>query len=161
MEQLRRKYAAESSAPEPFVTSLQNFINEAQSCAQSFFDNASYIERELPRVEMTDNLRQMTSRVCRSLTVTRDNVFSELQSWKGSSFTSLEFSQRVDEVIRLLSKDLNDLNVLVMSLRAQADIDQTYGLAHLLVGESATNIYQSFTRASEAAKTVGNIQARA
>ena len=141
-------------------STLQSFINEAQGCAQNFFENANYIQKELPNVTMTENLRQSTSRMCDTLKTTRDDVFAEIQTWKGTSFSWHEFSHRIDKVVNTLSRDINELHALATSLRVQTDIDQRSGLASMLVEESATNIYQSFNRVADLAKDMQNASRR-
>lgn len=150
--ELQQKPPQSNRVLPPFTTTLQNFINEAQSCAQEFFSNAEYIERELPKVEITDNLCQMTLRICSALKATRDEVFIEFQSWKSASLSHQEYTNRAENVVSLLSKNLNELHVLAISIRAQADINQKFGLASMLIGESATNIYQAFSLVSDTSK---------
>lgn len=84
---LQQKQPQSNRELSPFTSALQNFINEAQSCAQEFFSNAEYIERELPKVEITDNLCQMTLRICSALKATRDEIFIEFQSGKSTSLS--------------------------------------------------------------------------
>lgn len=139
-----------------FTRALQNFINKSQTCAQELFSNAEYIESELPKVEITDNLRQMTLRICSALKATRGEIFIELQSWKSVSLSHQEYTNRAENIVSLLSKDLNQLHVLATSIRAQSDINQKFRLASMLIGESATNIYQAFALVCDTVKEVSN-----
>lgn len=57
---------------------LGNFLQEARQCAMEMLANASYIEGELPNVELPDNLRAMTAQLCTTLVGTKHDVISEL-----------------------------------------------------------------------------------
>lgn len=50
-----------------------------------------------------------------------------------------------------LGRDLHEMHVVVMALRAQSDIDRRFTGASLLGGESATNVLNAFNRAGVAA----------
>jgi len=145
-----------------FVVTLQKFINAAQACAREYFSNADYIENELPKVTMTESLLQMTLRICKSLKSTREEIFVEFQSWKQAPLSREQIAQQAIVVKNILAKDLQDLHVLAMSIRSQAEADShKFGRANLLVGESATNIYEEFTCVADIAKELDEASKRA
>jgi hypothetical protein len=49
-----------------------------RDCALAMMGNASYIQQELPRVEMTEELRSRTAEICESMVGTKHDVISEL-----------------------------------------------------------------------------------
>ena len=72
------------------------------------------------------------------------------------SLSHQEYTNRAENIVSLLSKDLNQLHVLATSIRAQSDINQKFRLASMLIGESATNIYQAFALVCDTVKEVSN-----
>lgn len=163
VEVLKRKYSPSASkAPSEFVGILQKFISTAQTCAQEYYSNAEYIEKELPNVTMTKSLSTMTLRICGSLKSVRHEIYTEFQKWKESPVSEEHLAQQAFVVKDILGKDLQELHVLAMSLRAQAEADdRKFGSANLLVGESATNIYNEFSSMARVAEELDNASKRA
>lgn len=123
-------------------------VDEARQCAMEMLANASYIEGELPNVELPDDLRAMTVELCTTLVGTKHDVISELHEMfdADSPMAAATVRLRAQRLVRWLSDDIRALNELTAALRAASTQDERYSLAELLVTESATNILVAFNR---------------
>jgi hypothetical protein len=148
-----------------------------RDCALAMMGNASYIQQELPRVEMTEELRSRTVEICESMVGTKHDVISEqfemdelLQaegdpaevsspkaetgqaatSSRQVESTASAVSSRIDRVIAWLWEDISRLHELILALRDESQENDNFSLALVLVQESATNIVLAFNRAKAA-----------
>ena len=144
---------------EPFSNALQLFAAEARACATEMLRNSSYIEGELDRVTMTDELRGVTKRMCHSLAAAGKAAIGDLSGSNDNSFSAQELAQRANDIVNLLSRDLSGLHGLVIALRAESNMDLRFTLGSILVEESATNILHACNRAADAAKAVSDAAA--
>lgn len=128
-------------------------IGAIQNCALVMLENASYIQRELPNVEMREVLRSQTVKVCESMVGSKHDVTSELfeidELLKSKSKWAV-VSSRIDRLIRWLWEDISKMHQLVMALREDSQKSQNYTLSLILVQESAANIVNAFNYAKSA-----------
>lgn len=128
-----------------------------RDCALAMMGNASYIQQELPRVEMTGELRVRTAEVCESLIGTKHDVISELFELDELLQTEADWavvSSRIDRAVRWLGEDISQMHALVLALREASQKNDEYTLALVLVQESAANIVNAFNRAKAAAEAL-------
>ena len=156
-------------------------MDAIRDCALVMMENASYVQQELPRVEMSEALRSRTAEVCESMVGTKHDVISELfeldellqpegdqaevsspQAETGQAAaasrqaepTAAEVSSRIERVIAWLWEDISRMHELVLALRADSQKNDDYTLALVLVQESAANIINAFNRAKAAAEAL-------
>ena len=147
-------------------------------CALAMMGNASYIQRELPNVAMSEPLRSRTVEICESMIGTKHDVIHELfemdellqaegdqaeasspQAETGQAATASRqaapaaaaVSSRIDRVLQWLWEDISKMHQLVLDLRKESGVNEDFTLALVLVQESATNIVLAFNRAKAAA----------
>jgi len=128
-------------------------ISAISDCALIMLENASYIQRELPNVEMREALRSQTAEVCDSMVGTKHDVISELfeiDELLKSKTDWAVVSSRIDRVIRWLWEDISKMHEVVMALREDSQKNENYTLSLILVQESAGNIINAFNRAKAA-----------
>ena len=80
-------------------------ISAIRDCALTMLENASYIQRELPNVEMREALRSQTAKVCESMVGTKHDVISELFEIDEVLKSKTDWavvSSRIDRLIRWL-----------------------------------------------------------
>ncbi len=129
---------------------VHRVINAIRDCALIMFENATYIKRELPHVEMRKALKSHTADVCESMFGTQHDVISEIceiDELLKSTPDWAVVSSRIDRLITWLSTDLSRMHQLVMALREDS---QHHALALVLVQESAVNILNAFDGAKAA-----------
>ncbi len=140
-------------------------MDAIRDCALAMLANATYIQQEMPRVEMSEALRSRTAAVCESMIGTKHDVISELfemdellQAETGQAAGSIRqaetggtsISSRIDRVLRWLGEDISKMHQLVLDLRDESQKNGEYTLALVLVQESAANIVLAFNRAKVA-----------
>jgi adenosine deaminase len=128
-------------------------ISAIRDCALIMLENASYIQRELPNVEMSEALRSQTAEVCESMVGTKHDVISEIFEIDELLKSKTEWavvSSRTDRLIRWLWEDILKMNQVVMALREDSQKNQNHRLSLVLVQESAANIVNAFNCAKAA-----------
>ncbi|HVP79756.1 MAG TPA: hypothetical protein VMV04_17870 [Thermodesulfobacteriota bacterium] len=138
-------------------SAVQEVLSAIRDCALVMLDNASYIQRELPNVEIADPLKSQTTEVCDALVGTKHDIISELfeiHDLLESDAESAVISYRLTRSIRWLSEDISRLHQVVMALRADSQKNESHTLALILVEESAANILSAFNRAKAAVDAV-------
>jgi len=134
-------------------------ISAIRDCALIMLENASYIQHELPNIEMLEALRLQTAEVCESMIGTKHDVISEIfeidELLESKTDWALVLS-RIDRVIRWLWEDISKMNQVVMALREDSHKNEDHTLALVLVQESTTNILTAFNYAKAAVDTLAS-----
>jgi hypothetical protein len=133
---------------------IRTLMTEARVCALVMLENASYVERELAHVHISDDLRSRACDVCSSLVGTKHDILSELgelnEILASPAVDDLDVATRLERVVRWLSDDLPKMYELVAHLNAASEHDSQYTAASVLVTESAANILVAFNRVRSA-----------
>ena len=138
--------------PESKPATIQKFVTQARRCAMEMLTAGSYIQRELPRVEMPETLRDSASQACTQLIATKHDVLSEI-------FELPEMLEQADEskilgnldlILRWLGEAVQELHELTNALQAAAAENPQYQSAFFLFAESFTGIVEPFTSAQDA-----------
>ncbi|KPL10916.1 MAG: hypothetical protein AMS26_21010 [Bacteroides sp. SM23_62] len=128
-------------------------ISAIRDCALIMLENASYIQRELPNVEMLEVLRLQTAEVCESMIGTKHDVISELfeiDELLKSKTDWAVVSSRIDRIIEWLWEDISKMHQVVMALLEDSQKNESHTLSLILVQESAANIINAFNCARAA-----------
>ena len=56
--------SSDGASRKSIAIDLAEFLSAAYSCSMRMFENASYVEAELPKVELPQRLRKEAYRVC-------------------------------------------------------------------------------------------------
>jgi len=127
----------------------------ARDCAMQMFQNATYIQGELPNVEMPDELRARTEHVCTELIGTKHDVISELSGLDellGAQDSEKDVRSRVNRIITWMGLDIGMVHELVSALHSASKEDPDYAVAFMLVAESGANILKAFSAVAAAAE---------
>jgi len=136
---------------------LKAFMLAASDCANEMMSNASYIEKELPKITLPAELKGEILAVCDSLVGTKHDVISEvLELGELPDDTECDvLLRRAERILRWLCEEPPKLHSVVSTLDRLNQVVGTAsgsaGLAYLLVAESATNILHGVAKASDAA----------
>lgn len=144
----------------PAVLGVMSAIRD---CALIMLENASYIQRELPNVEMREALRSQTAEVCESMVGTKHDVISELfeiDELLKSKTDWAVVSSRIDRVIRWLWEGISKMHQVVMALCEDRKKNENHTLALVLVQESAANIVNAFNCAKAAVDALASEKKR-
>ena len=134
-------------------SAVQEALSAIRDCALTMLENASYVQRELPNVEVADPIRSQAAEVCDAMVGTKHDIISELfeiDELLESDAKSTPISIRLTRCIRWLWEDISRLHQVVMALRADSQKNEKHTLATILVEESAANILSAFNRAKAA-----------
>lgn len=139
-----------SQSAAPSIGTLDEFCSAAHACALSLMNNAAYVQKELPSVELPKDIRVSVESLCSDWIGTKHDVIHELAELKESS----NIEDRIRRIMNWLGEDMVKLQEQVRRLEALAAAEDRYRLAYLLVGESGGNILRSFVAAGESADRV-------
>jgi len=139
------------------VEDVRAAITAARDCAMEMFRNASFIHAELPDVEMPDELREMTERVCTGLIGTKHDIISELlelDELLDAEDSETDVGARVNRIVTWMGLDIMQMHELVSALHSATRENPDCGAAFALVAESAANIVKTFSPVVEAAEKI-------
>ncbi len=129
------------------------FMSRAHTCAMVLLGNASYIEKELDAVRISDERRAETGLVCQTLIGTKHDIVtevSEMHDLLGEAAAPTVILERAERIVRWFQEDMGKLNALVMGLATDMEADPGSAGAYVLVAESASNILSAFKETVEA-----------
>jgi hypothetical protein len=134
---------------------IRHFVEAARSCAMQMMSNATYIQQELPTLELPVDLRARIEAVCDSLIGTKHDVISELSELSelietGASVEKL--SERRERIVTWLGEPIREMHEMVQKLSAQCGADERCFSVFLLLVESATNILNAFNSVSQSSE---------
>jgi hypothetical protein len=125
------------------VKTVLEFLGHTRECAVQMMMNAMYIQKELPNVRMSDELRQRTEKLCSVLIGTKHDLVTEifeLDEKLGSGADNVEVLRRINRMVQWAGEDALQMHEIVMALDAELERGVMDGGAYLLVSESAVNI---------------------
>ena len=125
------------------IRKIREFQEHTRECAVQMINNALYIQKELPNVVMSDELRQRTVGLCSTLIGTKHDLITEifeLDERMQSGASNAEVLRRIDRMVRWAEEDALKMHEVVMELSAASEKDVMKVGAYLLVSESAVNI---------------------
>ena len=129
---------------------IEEFSSAAHACAMSLMNNADYIQKELPTVDLPTDIRASVESLCADWIGTKHDVIRELDELRESS----NIEDQIRRIMSWLGEDMVKLQEQVRRLEALATAEDRYRLAYLLVGESGGNVLRSFVAAGESADRV-------
>ncbi len=136
---------------------IQDALTAIRDCALQMLENASYIQKELPGIDIPDQLRLKADEVYNSLIETKHDVISEVFEIDELIESRADKTVVVPRLIRCavwMREDILKFHKLVMALQEASQQDNRYSLALLLVQESGMNILNAFSQAQTAIRSV-------
>ncbi len=136
---------------------LAAFQSAAWACAHSLLANVTYIQKELPTLDIPDAQRGAITNICSTLIGTKHDVTGELFDLQeiDEPATSITIQGRVGRIQQMFAEDLMQLHEVAKSLDVAQQSDASLRLAYLLVAESAGNMFRSFGEVMDAAERYG------
>lgn len=139
---------------------VSRLMAAGRDCALEMLKNASFIQRELPEVELPDALCEETEQLCSSLIGTKHDIMtelSELDDLLAAQAPNTEIRRRMERIARWLGDNVEELQALVEKLEAAKQEDSNYTLGWVLVAESAANVRDAFTHSVEDAQAASTM----
>lgn len=122
---------------------IREFQAHTRECALQMMMNALYIQRELPNVQMNDELRQRTVDLCATLIGTKHDLVTEifeLDEVLEAGASNEAVLRRINRMVQWAGEDALKMHEVVMALDAEVQKGVMDGGAYILVSESAVNI---------------------
>lgn len=139
------------------IKTVLEFLGHTRECAVQMMMNAMYIQKELPNVRMSDELRERTEKLCSVLIGTKHDLVTEifeLDERLGSGAGNEEILRRVNRMVQWAGGDTLKMHEVVMALEAELESGVMDGGAYLLVSESAVNILRPLHEMRERAAQI-------
>lgn len=123
-----------------------------RASALSLQENATYLLKELPNVQMTESLRLEMVENCDSLIATKHDVISalaEIDELAEPGSGSKEILRRLEHCLSWVRQDIDRLHKVVVALQSETQKDATATPGYILVVESAVNMMKAFLEAKK------------
>jgi hypothetical protein len=134
---------------------LLTFSHAARECAMQMMLNATYIQRELPTLDLPEQINAKIKTMCDSLIDTKHDVMTKLFELADETQTDAsKVPGKVQRIVQWLSEPIGEMHQLVIDLQTSTGIDPLLLRVFFLVTESATNILNALNSVSMAADTV-------
>lgn len=126
--------------------SIHDFLIECRGCAIQMMMNAHYILKELPGLNMPDDLREEIVEISNTLIGTKFDLFTEIGKIE-ELLAHSPSSPRIFDKIKIsrdwITSDLAALHAVVQRATRQAEDGSAHHALGFLLMESATNILNS------------------
>jgi len=126
---------------------IQQFITGTRECAMQMMQNAAYILKELPAIEMADPIRNQITELCQELIGTKHDLFGEISQVVDHLEQEHPDADLIDSAIgsmqRWMSESILRVHACVTSIQEEMDKGDASPLLGMLVMESAVNILNS------------------
>ena len=133
---------------------LLSFVHAARECAMQMMRNASYIQSELPTLDLDEPTNTKIRVMCDSLISTKHDVMTELFELADETRTDAsKLPEKVQRILQWLSEPIGGMHQLVIDFQASTETNPRLFMAFILMVESATNILNAFNAVSMAADT--------
>lgn len=135
---------------------LIRFTGETHACAMQMIENAAYIQKELPNLQMPDLLRDQIVKLCGDLIGSKHDLVSEaveLEEAMVADASPERIAGRVKMILRWIQDDVASIQQCVEAINEAVGSGVASGSVALLVMESAVNIMNSIPFAPESEET--------
>ncbi|WP_395718823.1 hypothetical protein [Prosthecobacter sp.] len=122
------------------------FMQATRACAMQMLSNASYIQRELPSLDVPAELRAKIETVCGSLVNTKHDVITEifeLEELQRDGASEERLSEKMERISKWLCESIEEMHELVQEVQQLVSHDPSHSVLFVLIIESATNIANS------------------
>jgi len=120
---------------------IMKFADEAHACAMQMMENAAYIQKELPDLEMPDSLRIQIEKLCTDLIGTKHDLIHEIHELDGLLESAPDQIEPWVERIRgWIAGQVNSVDECVTAVNEAASCGAVPFTVAMLVMESAANI---------------------
>jgi hypothetical protein len=125
---------------------LIRFAGETHACAMQMMENAAYIQKELPGLELPDSLRDQIAKLCSDLIGSKHDLISEAVELEEAMVAdeSLDrITRRVKMILGWIQDDVASIHQCVGAINEAVGSGTASSGVALLVMESAANIFNT------------------
>ena len=130
---------------------MADALGAGRWCVTTMRDNASYIQSELPRVLLPDDLRARVAAACTDLAAAADRVSGALDEAGSLASRAADVGGiQLAHIVASVHAETVKMHPVVLALRAAAATDGAHLLSSVLVEESAANILRAYCQFRDA-----------
>lgn len=122
---------------------IRRFIDETHACAMQMMENAAYIQKELPDLDMPDSLRDQIAKLCIDLIGSKHDLVSEIAELEEAMVAdaSLEsIINRVKMILGWIGEVATSIHQCVKTVNDAVKSGTAPSIVAMLIMESAANI---------------------
>ncbi len=122
---------------------IHRFLSEARDCATQMIENAAYIQKELPGLEMPDSLRDQITKLCSDLIGSKHDLVSEAVELEDAMIADAgldRVTRRVKMILGWIQDDVGSIHQCVEAVNDAVKCGTAPGIVAMLIMESAANI---------------------
>lgn len=138
----------------PDIAKYQSFIEAVRSCSMIILENASYIQKALPTIQIESCHREKIQGLCDEFIGTKCDLFHEimeLEKLTTENYNEPKYRAKANLMILWLRELISTMHVTVSTLKQ----DPQATLAFILVAESGVNIMNAINTVEEAYEDLG------
>ena len=122
---------------------LIRFAGETHACAMQMMENAAYIQKELPGLEMPDSLRAQITKLCSDLIGSKHDLTSEVVELEEAMVADASLDRitmRVKLILGWIQDDVSSIHQCVEAVNEAVTCGTAPFIVAMLIMESAANI---------------------
>ncbi len=122
---------------------ISRFASGIHACAMQMLYNASFIQKELPSLEMPDSLRDQITKLCSDLIGSKHDLIDdsiELEEAMVEGASHARLIERVKTILRWIQNDVSSIQECVEAINEAVKSGIAPSIVATLVMESAANI---------------------
>ena len=133
------------------MINIAGALRAGRRCVATMRDNASFIQSELPRVSLPDDLRARVAAACADLAAAADRVSGALDEAGSLASRAADVGGiQMAHIVALVHAETVKMHQVVLALRAAAATDEAHWLSSVLVEESTANILRAYSQFRDA-----------
>jgi hypothetical protein len=130
---------------------IADALEAGRRCVETMRQNASYIEGELPRVSLPDDLRSRVAAACTDLAAAADRVSGALDEAGSLATLAADVGGiQLALIVASVHAETVKMHQVVLALRAAAATDGAHWLSNVLVEESAAKFLWAYSQFRDA-----------
>ena len=128
------------------MNAFTQFAMEVRACGGQMMSNAAYIQKELPGIDMPDELRSQIEKLCTDLVGSRFDLNTEANEFEGAiaANANLDALTRKAEMVRgWIAGDIGSIQACVEAVTNAVEAGTASPILSMLIMESAVNIFNA------------------
>jgi hypothetical protein len=122
-------------------TEIMKFAGDARACAMQMMENAAYIQKELPGLEILDSLRIQIEKLCTELICTKHDLIHEIHELDGFLASApYQIEPWMERIRGWIIGQVRSVDECVSVVNPAAGTGEARFCGAMLVMESAANI---------------------
>ena len=125
---------------------INRYLNESRNCAMQMIQNAAYMQKELPSLEMSDGLREEIGKLCDDLISTKHDLIGEIfecYELLAEDSDAPQIGKMINQIHQWMSGSVGSIQECVAAIQQSIAQGTAAPVLGMLVMESAVNIIKA------------------